>query len=387
MEALNMNTSLPSPIGYQTVTWLSQLPERLQNRAKNAKFFPRVTNQLASYATDHDYREFQPVGKTSLPSPPKGVFIALLFGVASSSRMFRAWQRGRERHDYREVWDVARRDMSTMTLILFALEPFTKQISKLVQRMTKVPLLDTKENKLLSYSQLKNYRMNTPQVIQALLTEGHGSILQKSLKQFDPALMPEQIAKSFKQFSKSIDELVGKTDRSTIEQDCKKAFKHLSEAENARKTFISTHSSHAMPAIKKQVKYLQNEFGNAMVQLTQKHRLPADITSFAIVAVLTGWFPVWFNAQWNKRQFQQKQEQSTTKPDVKPSAPKSILPQQTAFIPQNGGNAFVQPSAYPLSYGLPATQTSSYPQYPVLTFPSSVESSSQLNQPGYNNAG
>lgn len=331
-----------NPRGYETADFAYRLPSIVKKKIGSNSFVQRRVANFLSSATDFDYHRFSSVdiGKrlqSTVPDPPMGAYLFFLYFAGAGSRMFRAWQRGREKKDYREVGDVARRDFIAMTMILFALKPITKGVSKLVERATKIPLFDSKTRELLTYSQLKNYKINTPEVIQALLEEGHANVLNKALDEFNQKSMPHTVSKPFEVFKQAVNTLGKKyhtLNKQEQREEAKKIFAHLEKADKSRLAFLSHTAKNTSPSpvLKKQSAELQKEFSDALVHLAQKHRLPADIVSFAVVVGLTGWFPVWFNQQWNKRQFRKHHHPAQPAPSP-PVSNKTLLNSSSSVMP------------------------------------------------------
>jgi hypothetical protein len=93
----------------------------------------------------------------------------------------------------------------------------------------------------------------------------------------------------------------------------------------------------------KQLEKLQGSFEGMVKQYAKTRRLPADMMAFGIVIAALGWFPVWFNSLWNKKQFQEKIAASKAKPMTSPSIDTRMSFQaQPSALPSIQANPFTR---------------------------------------------
>ncbi len=291
--------------------------------------------------TNYDYSEFSEVklGKVrfKIATPPKGALLLLLFPCTVGPRLYRAYERGKQNNDYREMGDVLRRDLTAITLFVFALDPVKRLMAKAVQKTRGINLMKPSEDKgkqeLLSYPQFRNFRIISPKALEALLDEGNGKALENAVNGLSDrnlsALTGDQrLSNSIVELKKSVKDLVAHTQGKTNTPEevkarteaCEKTFKLFENAEAEREKLLEMTRKHGSPEALRVVQGLQGEFVGVLEKYAKKWRLPSDIASFALVIGLIGWAPVWFNSKWNQWKFHQeemalkKQSQQATTP-------------------------------------------------------------------------
>ncbi|MDX2085488.1 MAG: hypothetical protein SFZ03_08880 [Candidatus Melainabacteria bacterium] len=83
-----------------------------------------VTSRLVS----HDYKEYPKLaGRIHFSEPPQGYIIPVIYSCLPI-RVLQAFERGKKHNDYREIGDVFRRDIPTLTIFLFALNPVMNKL-------------------------------------------------------------------------------------------------------------------------------------------------------------------------------------------------------------------------------------------------------------------
>lgn len=169
--------------------------------ANSKRLAPGVKGPLAWFVRnflDQDYREMASLPKLGkvVAEPPMGALALLLFGFTLGGRVDHALKRAKE-GDYREIRDICVRDLTTFVLILFALKPIVKGMSKWLENINGIELV--KPNMpfgegVYGFSDLSNmYRVVDPNSLVRIWSnpKNHKGMLQaidKAMK--NPALKP-----------------------------------------------------------------------------------------------------------------------------------------------------------------------------------------------------
>jgi hypothetical protein len=332
-------------------------------RRKTRGFMGRAMKGLL----DYDYREFPALklGKHTLPlsEPPKGALLLLLYPGTVIPRLYRAYQRGKQNNDYREMGDVLRRDLTAITLFVFALGPIVRGLSALTEKISGVKLLDPSTKQVLKYSQFKNYEIDRPSVLKALLTEGNGQALLKAVnKLHDRGLSKfgtSELATEIEQIKKSTKKLVeafegNKNSWSKDIQDLAEAtHTHIKDAEKLRESALAHAKNAGSADMVKIAEKMSGEFKGVMQNSAKVHRLPSDIVSFVILVGAIGYLPMWINTQWNARQFEKKMA-------AKAAAEKKKQQAASKMPPPSYQQAIKTPPAY--QFNNPHPQVAGLPQ-------------------------
>ncbi len=293
----------------------------------------------AKAAFDYDFSHFAKLDmgkvKSLLAEPPKGALLLLLYPATVGPRMYRAYQRGKEENDYREVWDVVRRDIPAITLFVYALPIIVRSLSGLVQKKSKVNLIDSHSDQVLAYSQFKNYYIENEKILRGILAEGSGQGLKKAVNALHDnglsKLLPHkpQFTNELKALKEAVNKLVdsykhdvpGHAESPEIQKLAEQAFSKFTSADNAAKQALT----HAYEAGSRQAmtaaRNMQGEIKGVLQNYAKVRRLPSDMVSFAIIIGLIGWFPVWFNNIWNQRQFEKKMAAKNAEQHNQPPQP------------------------------------------------------------------
>lgn len=324
-------------------------------------------------AFDYDFSHFAKLDigkvKSLLAEPPKGALLLLLYPATVGPRMWRAYERGKEQHDYREVWDVLRRDLTAITLFVYALPIIVRSLSGMVQKKSHVNLLDKHSDQVLTYSQFKNYYIENEKVLRGILAEGNGQGLKKAVNALTDnglsKLLPHkpEFANELKGLKEVVNKLVdsykhnipGHADSPEIQKLAAQAFSKFSATDDAAKKALT----HAYEAGSRQAmnaaRNLQGEVKGVLQNYAKVRRLPSDMVSFAIIIGLIGWFPVWFNNVWNKWQFEKKMAAKNAAQQNPPLQPSQGF--QNGF---SAVNMAPPPPSYPMAAADP---TPPYPGY------------------------
>ena len=326
-----------SGLTYRMAENFFEAPARVQNwitrkteaGGKQPNCIVRGMTGLTRDLFDYDYREFPRValGKFSIPlaAPPKGALLLLLYPGTVLPRLYRAYQRGKENNDYREMGDVLRRDITAITLFVFALGPVVKALSWCTQSLSGVKLLDPSGNGVLKYSQFKNYEIDGPGALKAILTEGNGHALRAAVNGLhDRGLSAvsehgEGFAAEIKKLKTAVSELVKDFDAhnpgqpKTLQwptalddgrvESIHQTFKAL---EDKREAVLAAARASGSGEMVKVAEKMKGEFTGVLQNYAKVRRLPADLISFGIMVGAIGYLPMWVNTEWNKRQFEKK---------------------------------------------------------------------------------
>lgn len=343
----------------------------------------KLIGSLGKDIVDYDYREFPRLAlgnKFSVPlsSPPKGALLLLLYPGTVIPRLYRAYQRGKENNDYREMGDVLRRDLTAITLFVFALGPVVKTISAFTQGRSGVNLLDPKGNSVLKYSQFKDYVIDKPGVLKAILAEGNGKALLSAVNGLhdrglkgDPT-KGETLAAAIQNIQNSVKELVTRFEAhnvdksekvwpSALDKTAKETQGLFDKAEAMRAKALTEAKKAGSADMVKIAQKMEGEFKGVLQNYAKVRRLPGDLVSFALMVGAIGYLPMWVNTEWNKRQFEKKMtgkaahEQKNAQPQQQPAA----MSAPTTF----GLNSGVQPqwALHPQPFGTMQSQARQTP--------------------------
>lgn len=280
------------------------LPSKIINGA--VKGMGAVTKMMI----DYDYREFPKLFKFSISEPPIGALILLLYPFTIGPRLIRAAER-----DKREIGDVMRRDLTAITIFLFALKPLVNGMNRLKEMFDGMKLVDTEAKglfgKVFTYTQFdKLYTITNPNTLQAILENGNEKAVIRAINVLtDNGLAKHnypQLQDKITALRKLAQDKLQNAAQKDVAGFSQEAFKIIEEMEALRKnpsTKLGTQLGHK---VTKLVEDLPN-FQQFFARYAKTRRLPIDALSFMAVIVGIGWFPVWFNAHWNKKQFEREQ--------------------------------------------------------------------------------
>ncbi len=318
------------PWGYKAAQWTYNMPAKAEQFLK-----PKVGAAVSGFIKkqlNSDFSEFTNVSmgkvKTLLAEPPKLPLLLWLYPGTVGPRLFRAYQRGKETNDYREMGDVLRRDLTAITLFVFALTPLVNFTSQRVQNKTGVNLI-RKEGDVLSYSDFRNYEIDSAKAIKQIVVENNGEGLEKAVTalanrnlKHDNALkqhftaMKANVQKLVESFRKNQNKWDDKLHNELLER----AYAPFAQVSKSQDGLIAQAKKAGSPELLKSAEGLKNEVKDVLKNYAKVRRLPSDVLSFAVMIGLIGWFPMWFNGVWNKKQFEKK----------KAAASQGAQPQQPA---------------------------------------------------------
>lgn len=341
MRFSGANTSSLYPIANKA----AKLPKTIQQKWP----VKSMSSSLGQFF-NNDYHEFPKLAlgklKIALAEPPRAALLLLLYPGTVGPRLYRAYERGKKNKDYREMWDVLRRDMTAITFFIFALAPIVKGLSKIAQRISNVKLMDPKSTSVLAYSQFRNYDIDSHKALQAIMHEENGEALFKAVHGLSEKNMPPKtgqinLQSQLKQLKASVQSIRG---LKSLDEDQAKALyqKFLTLETNTTQVMEEAQKS-GQEGVAKMAKSLQGEFTGVLKNYARAYRMPADLVSFALVIGLIGWFPVWFNSKWNKIQFEKKLSAQNKAPGP---APRSIVsqPPLQAAMPMTPFNSYRYPA-------------------------------------------
>ncbi len=286
------------------------------------KLMATVVKNVGGFAkmlATFDYHEFPEVAlgklKFLVSEPPIGAMILLLYPFTVGPRLFRAYERGKKNgNDFREVGDVLRRDMTAITIFLFMLKPLLRVMNKVMQRVAGIELVDLQKNAVHTFSGMKNYALDNADAVQQLLREGNGKGLLNAVKTLrdragsTPA--EEAIQKEIAQIKELVPQLLKAHQNhqaDTVKELSERLIGHINAGEAIHKQSLEAAKATGDKAIIQAAEKLQGEFREVVSRYGKSRLLPVAVLGFAIVIGAIGWFPVWFNAFWNKSTFEKEQ--------------------------------------------------------------------------------
>jgi hypothetical protein len=297
--------------------------------------------QFANLWTRYDYHTFSPVKlgplQFKVAAPPLGALMLLLLPCTVGPRVDRAYQRGKKNNDCREVGDIIRRDIPSILFLIFALEAVGRRMCKLVSKSQNIQLLNPEGSHVLNYSQLRNYRIDSPKALEAIIAEKNGKALVKAVHGLDDRGLAKltgdtRLANCLNDLKKNVETLVNDVDQHGLKGDeatkrYAAVFKKFEHAENARKELLNHVMKSGSSESLRAARDLQGEFTGVLEKFAKRWRLPSDILSFGIVLFLIGWLPVWLNSIWNKYRFHKEEAEEAKRQQSQTSAP--LNPQLT----------------------------------------------------------
>lgn len=327
---------LTTRILHSPSSWVFSLPEKVEGLRDRFVSSGDRGKRLAGFLgrmVDWDFNDFQDLKKLKgfFTSAPLGAACFLFFGAMMSSRLFMAWKRGKENgNDFREVKDILFRDTIAISLFVFGLEYVTRKFTQFYQN--KLPatgglkLIDPKSENVLAYSRFANYRLDSEKALVGLIREGGADGLKLAIQKLYKGGLSEEGGEAVKREIDSIlEKLPGLVDKvkatklddakgqEALLEKAKDVYKHLKAGDGLLDDMLKAAEKTGVKQVIKTAKKLQGSFENAVIKYAQSRRLPADILGFALVVLMLGWFPGWFNAMRNKKDFERnKQAQKST---------------------------------------------------------------------------
>lgn len=275
-------------------------------QALGAKLFGGFVSKLLDAV---DFREFIEVpirGRTlRIPSPPLGSFVVTLMGGAIGSRVYYAAKRGKKNNDYREIGDVLRRDIPALTAFLFLLHPLTTWLNKRKRGADGLDLIDPVSGKLLQFSQLKNYRLDSALALETIVREGNGKGLAKAAALLSDYGQHQGLAKQVALVQKQLQELAtlpaSETDR--IRKLSQEIHPLLNKMEQVRAAEVKRlgKAGAKVPA------HLKDSVLDVVTRYGKMRLLPVAMLSLGACLVAIGWLPLWLNEMLTRKRFEQDQ--------------------------------------------------------------------------------
>jgi hypothetical protein len=272
--------------------------------------------RLAAMWMEYDYSRQSSVHlgrlRFKVATPPVGALMLMLYVCTIPPRMYQAYRRGKKENDRREVYDVMRRDIISVTVFIFGLNVLKKVLGKRFQKHYHVNLFDDKTGEMLSYSQFSNYRLNSLQRLKGILNEGNEKGLHRAIDGLHDHRLAElsgdhRLKEALSTLKESMVQLCQmKADAPQRDKQIEALYQALQSAETIRqqvqKDVLKSDRKHGAKLAEK----LNEPIPNVLETYAKHSRLPSDMISFGLVAVLLGWFPVWFNKTWNQWQYDRK---------------------------------------------------------------------------------
>lgn len=357
------------PLLYRLAQKTYELPAKVEKDISNSFLGPKIggfiKNQLNS-----DFAHFTNVEvgnrfKTMIAEPPRLPLLFLLYPATVGPRLYRAWERGKENNDFREMGDVLRRDLTAITLFVFALGPMVKGTSKAVQWMTGVNLLDTKSGNVLSYSQFKNYEITNGKALWQVVKEGNGRGLKNAMNRLNDGGLKQhgypELHNKLEALKKEVTDLVDKhkTDPEhfnglTAAEDIYK--NNFGAVKKEVENVITVAAGKENKSVVAIAQKLQCQAQDALKNYAKVRRLPTDMFAFAVMIGAIGWLPMAFNGWYNKRKFEEEMAAKSAAPAT-PAQPKK----QTGLTQPQGQ----QTQPQPLKFSQPFGQTVGFSRFPA----------------------
>lgn len=303
----------------------------------------RVTNLWLK----HDYNDFTKlgIGKKSieLANVPRGAVMVLLYLVTVGSREWAAYPRCKKNNDYREMWDIFRRDPFAITALLFLLPPVQQVMMSVLQKASTFKFFDS-TGKVLSYSDFPNLNVVNKDILKSMVLEGNAPGMLKALEAFNgqdlakkasnerfktlaaeaktavsslatlhknaQQTLKEQVeAKTLKRdsdaYRKAFRELIQKaTDFDAL---ATQAFQAFDEHDTLHKNWLKE-TLKTKPA--EELKELLSKMPNGLKRVFENHArrlcIPVDTITLLTVGVGIGLFPVLYNMWRNESNFKEE---------------------------------------------------------------------------------
>lgn len=340
------------PWGYQAAKWMYDLPQTAKQ-----SLAPKVGDKLSGFIGNQlksDFSQYTSVSlgrfKTLLAEPPRLPLLLLLYPGTVGPRLYRAYQRGKENNDFREMADVLRRDLTAITLFVFALAPLVYGVSKFTQSRTGVNLVKPKEGAVLSYSDFRNYKIDSPQALWQVVKEGNGEGLEKAINHLNDGGLKEKhglskVSDALEQLKQGVKNFVAnhaprpgaaRIDESAVSKAAQETFEKFETVDTCLKEVLDQGKESGSKQILKIATNLQGQAKGALENYAKVRRLPSDMLSFGVLIAFIGWFPMWFNGIWNKKQFEKKHafEEQTSSPVVDKAPVIQPMMRPAGFRPQ-----------------------------------------------------
>jgi hypothetical protein len=265
-------------------------------------------NWLVQKFVDYDYKNYVKVGKFQLSRPSNGAFAMMLFPFTIIPRLFQAIKRS-ENGDRSEFYDILRRDIPTIAILLYALDPLQKFLTKQMQKLTGVKLVGDEiyqaRHATLSYSvdsekalaAILREEGNKPHAVKKALD----NIADRWLKALEPG---SQEAGKIHELKKTVAEMIeahGKKQTRTVDQLSAQGYKIVQWLEDWKAGRLKNLAQSSQKEIKNSFPAIQEFFA----RYAHTRRLPVDIFSFIVVCIGIGWLPVWFNDLWSRKKHAQ----------------------------------------------------------------------------------
>ena len=310
-----------NPLGF-----LRRLPggETVNNLAKG--FLTRLA--------DHDYREVASPGIFGrvLVEPPQGALFAILYLFTISGRLKHALNRA-VGGDSRELRDIMIRDIPSITIFLYGLNPAMNAMSKGLEKMGGLRLSPKGVFNSYKYFQLDEmYTVHGPNQLQAMMADGFNEKgvakaiagvrrnkflngepqFQNVLTQFEEALM-----KGFKITKSAGFDAANPAHLAQLDVHAKQAFQHLNFLEGMRQTaFLEpTHkleSAMGSNVFKRTISRFRGgiesvipSFRKMFTTHAQMGRVGVSAFGYAIIIGLLGYGVTAFNKWYTEREYAQ----------------------------------------------------------------------------------
>jgi hypothetical protein len=370
-----------SPFFYNTSLKVLSFPDKIQQAtdtfvakrttgSKGQKLMAAIAKKVGGFLKeavtfDHNvFHNFSIRGKNlfRVATPPMGIMLWYLYPFTIVPRLYRARQRGMEngQNDMRGFWDVLRRDGIAITFLMFLLHPLQYAMNRFIMEpLAGLRLVDRDTAETLPYARMKNYRIDSPKALLALLESGNGKGVRKAVDLLSKRGLFEMGGEALKAEVEAIQQkmpgLIQQVEQAAKGGDAagrsktlalaEEVFQHFENGENHLKDVLQKAKAVGEPKLVKLAEKLQGEVKDVVVKFAERRRLPSDVLSILLCVVAIGWFPVWFNAQWNRKDFERKKMQARASelPSFNPRQTWQALQSTSRLAQQRGVQATGNP--------------------------------------------
>ncbi len=281
----------------------------------------KILNWFSKTLLDHDFRHVAAVPKVGriIMEPALGAFMIMSFGFMIGGRLVHALHRAIG-GDRRELWDILRRDIPTVAIVIFGLPIVTKILGKKLQNWKGIQLI--RDNQMLAYSELENmYRMLTPSRLRDILRnpvnhQGVRKALRHTLKNRN---LSPGIKSNLIQFQHAIEAAIrGAHNPMDLNKATQKAFSLLRQLESKRIIALNKAKQTGLAVNRSIIEKFTNlfhakvpDFKDIFVNYAKRSRVWNDAVAFGIIVGLLGFGVTWFNQWITEREYEKLKAQQT----------------------------------------------------------------------------
>ncbi|MFN8614477.1 MAG: hypothetical protein U0003_01010 [Vampirovibrionales bacterium] len=311
--------------GNQLAHWVFHLPQTIQSspRFQQNNRLSRWVRQALTTITHFDHSESISIGRVRLSVPSKGAFFFLVIPLTVIPRVYQAFTREDNRHQWTELGDILRRDMTTLFSLLYAFDPFQTWLAKVRGKNTGITLVNP-------YNQKTILNSADTERLYALKESGDLERLLKPLSsQSRGFVTPEAV---IRELGKTGRELQRWINRKLSALQLQGSTTHLSQqaltqaqtllnqllqkdlAQLTQRPLAASDSTilAKLAQLDHQLAPWANEtplLRHSLMQAANRIRMPISLGAFILVCGLIGIAPDVFNKTWNQRRDRRQQQQ------------------------------------------------------------------------------